>query len=142
MSSTPGEQAFLQMINSGAPPCWRALGADVRHVDSEAGLAEVNFTMPLDYCHSRDVVQGGFVTGMLDATMTTAVFAMFQKIITLSSLEIKVSFLRPSRAGSFTCHGKVLRLGKSTAFLEGELFGSDGDLTATATSTAKIVRPK
>ncbi|GIR69646.1 MAG: hypothetical protein CM15mP74_08970 [Halieaceae bacterium] len=34
--------------------------------------AVFTFTVPLEYCHSGDVVQGGFVTAMLDAAMSHA----------------------------------------------------------------------
>jgi acyl-coenzyme A thioesterase PaaI-like protein len=53
-----------------------------------------------------------------------------------------VSFLAPSLAGKFRAEGRVLQLGKSIAFLEASLFNAEGELTATSTSTAKIVMAK
>ena len=42
--------------------CW----AEVVELDM-ANKKQFLFTVPLEYCHSGDVVQGGFVTAMLDA---------------------------------------------------------------------------
>lgn len=89
-----------------------------------------------------DIVQGGFVTAMLDAAMFHAAFGLHPDITNVATLEIKVSFLEPSRAGRFHCRGRLLKLGRSTGFMEGELFDENGVLTATATTTARLVRSR
>ena len=93
-------------------------------------------------CHSGDIAQGGFITGMLDATMSHAVFAVAGEPIILPTLEIKVSFLEIARAGELVASGTVIRLGKSVAFLEGQLKDLNGKILATASSTARILRKK
>jgi uncharacterized protein (TIGR00369 family) len=88
------------------------------------------------------VVQGGFVAAMLDAAMSHAVFTNIENVVALPTLELKVSYLAASLAGSFTAKGKIIRAGKSIVFLEGQLFDEQGELTATASSTAKVILPK
>ncbi len=133
--------ARIQSLNDTAPPCVRSLGGRVESFDTEARRIEMSFSMPLEFCHSGNVVQGGFVTGMLDAAMAHAVFLEVGARIPLPSLEINVSFLRPTLAGPQLARGRILRLGRSIAFLEGELFDQEGRLTARATSTARAIRP-
>ena len=130
----------IRQLNSGAPPCVQSLGGRVEDYDPERRLIVMSFSMPLDFCHSGNIVQGGFVTGMLDAAMAHAVFMELGMRIALPSLDINVSFLRPTLAGSQRAHGHILRLGRSVAFLEGELFDEEGRLTARATSTARVIR--
>ncbi len=132
-------EQILTALNNAPPPCMVSLGASILSVSTEDATAELSFDMPLAYCHSGDIVQGGFVTGMLDAAMTMAVFAAQGGVVNLPSLEIKVSFLAPSRAGKFIGKGRILRAGKSIVFLEGELFDEQGVLTATSSSTAKVI---
>jgi uncharacterized protein (TIGR00369 family) len=87
-------------------------------------------------------VQGGFVTGMLDAAMTHAVFLLVREDIILPTLEIKVSFLEIVKSGSVFASGFVRRLGKSIVFMEGQLYNSDGDILATASATARVIRQR
>jgi len=51
-----------------------------------------------------------------------------------------VSFLRPARPGRFVGTGRILHRGGTIAFLEGSLADADGELVATATATARVVR--
>ena len=74
--------------------------------------------------------------------MTMAVFAKQGGLVNLPSLEIKVSFLAPSRAGKFVGKGRVLRGGKSIIFLEGELYDEHGTLTAHFHQRRKLSRSK
>ena len=102
----------------------------------------MNFHASKAFCHSGDIVQGGFITGMLDATMSHAVLAAVKKPIVLPTLEIKVSFLEIARMGDLVATGTVVRLGKSVVFLEGQLKDPQGKLLATASSTARILLRK
>ena len=78
------------------------LGGRVIEVDSKEGSCTFEFNIGHEFCHSVDVVQGGFVTAMLDATMSHAAFGQQSDIINVATLEIKVSFLEPSRAATTT----------------------------------------
>jgi uncharacterized protein (TIGR00369 family) len=91
-----------------------------------------------------DVVQGGFVTAMLDAAMSHAVFAMQDddSLVNLSSLEIKTSYLETTRAGLLRAEGTIIKAGYKLAFLEGRLIDAQGVLTATSSSVAKLIRAK
>ncbi|MCX2980052.1 PaaI family thioesterase [Halieaceae bacterium IMCC14734] len=118
------------------------MGAEITAADTTALNCTIRFDISTDYCHSGDIVQGGFVTAMLDAAMSHAAFALEDNILNIASLEIKTTFLEPSRAGVFNATGKLLKVGRSIGFMSGELFNDDGVLTATATTTAKLVRAR
>lgn len=60
----------------------------------------------------------------------------------LASLEIKVSFLDRVDVAPFEAKARVPRRGRSTAFLEADLFAQDGLLCARAVSTGKLLRPR
>lgn len=98
----------------------------------------MTFDISEHFCHSGDIIQGGFVTAMLDAVSTFAAFSTNSNIIKLATLELKVTFLRASRAGKFKAIGRVEQMGKSIAFLTGDLFDETGQKTASITTTAKI----
>ena len=72
--------------------------------------------------------------------MSHAVFSVCPDVLSVATLEIKVSYLEPSRAGRFECRGRLRKTGHRIAFMEGELMDAHGAITATATTTAKLVR--
>tara|TARA_R110002049_G_scaffold37960_7_gene118659 strand:+ start:1131 stop:1559 length:429 start_codon:yes stop_codon:yes gene_type:complete len=130
----------IEQLNAFTPGFIKMLGGNIVAIEPEAPSCTFEFDVSTDFCHSVDVVQGGFVTAMLDAAMSHAVFATLDNIANVSSLEIKTSFLEPTRAGYQRVVGKVIKNSYKTAFMEGHCYNSDGLLTATASSVAKLVR--
>lgn len=135
-------EELIARLNAHAPPALKTLGGSVVSYDDQSQTMVMHYHASEALCHSGDIVQGGFITGMLDATMSHAVFAVVREPIILPTLEIKVSFLEIARAGDFVASGTVVRLGKSVVFLEGQLKDPQGKLLATASSTARILRKK
>ena len=121
------------------PPVAKTLGWTLRAIDAEAGTIEIGFVAGEDFTNPTGAVQGGFVAAMLDDTMGPAVFAMGKGEIFAPTLDLNVSFIRPARPGTFVGKGRVVSLGKSIAFLEGELYDSEGNLIARATATARVM---
>ena len=61
---------ILMALQSDSAPCTETLGAKVTSFSSEPPEIEMEFEAIHDFTHSDgQVVQGGFVTGMLDAPM-------------------------------------------------------------------------
>ncbi|MBA6413733.1 PaaI family thioesterase [Parahaliea sp. F7430] len=134
------KQDEIDQLNTLIPPCLEVLNGRLVDFDLEEQSCEMAFDVSEQYCHSINVVQGGNVTVMLDAAMAHAAFIVDRDIVALPSLEIKVSFLEPTLAGPLRARGKVIKLGNSIAFLEGSLINGAGEVSARATSTAKLVR--
>ncbi|EAQ99241.1 PaaI family thioesterase [Congregibacter litoralis] len=130
----------LDRLNANLPVFMKLFDGKVAEFDVEDGTATLTFTVGENLCHSGDVVQGGFVTAMLDAAMSHAVFGYDDTVANLSSLEISTRYLEATRAGFLTAVGRIVRLSHKTAFLDGQLFNADGHLLATTQSVAKIYR--
>jgi uncharacterized protein (TIGR00369 family) len=131
---------IVEKFNATQPAVMKTLNARVVGFAPQRSELRMEFEIGLECCHSVDVVQGGFVTAMLDASMAHVVLALEQFSTRVSSIDINVSFLRPARAGHFVAVGGVVRLGRTIGFLQAELFNDAGQLTATATSTAHLSR--
>jgi acyl-CoA thioesterase len=121
-------------------PLLQSLG-DGRVVEFIAGenRAVMEFTARSEFCHSGDVVQGGFVTAWIDSAMAHAAMLATEGALAPATLEIKVSFFRSANPGPVRAEGWVQRLGRSIAFLEGRVTTLGGDVLAMATSTVKLV---
>ena len=107
--------------------------------DPEREYIELTFDARPGFAHPGGV-QGGFITGWIDAAMAHAVMWATEMQMIPMTLELKVTFLVAVRPGQqVTASGWILRRGRSIAFLEGQLRDPEGTLLATATSTAKLV---
>lgn len=134
------EQMIVDLLNQHSPACVKTLGGHVLSFDTDTNTLRMKFEAIPEFCHSGDIVQGGFITGMLDAAMAHAVFGVEKGWVILPTLEIKVSFLEAAHPGSLIATARIVRMGKSVAFLEAELHDDDGRVLATATSTTRVIR--
>lgn len=101
----------------------------------QSGKAVLEYQAKPEQCHSGGVVQGGFVTGWIDAAMAHAAIALKGNDIVPMSLELKVSFFAPARPGLVIAEGWVEKDGRRTGFFEGRLKDSEGTVLAKGTST-------
>ena len=134
------KKAMIEKINLRGPKFIGMLGGQLVDVDTDKTACTFEFNISNDFCHSIDVVQGGFVTAMLDAAMSHAIFICDQAVLNVSSLEIKTTYLAPTRAGKLRLEGWVIKQSYKTAFMEGHVYNQDNELTATASSVAKLLR--
>lgn len=104
-----------------------------------AGRAVLEYEAKQAQCHSGGVVQGGFVTGWIDAAMAHAAIALTGDQIVPMTLELKVSFFAPARPGRVIAEGWVERNGRRTCFYEGCLKDSAGTVLAKATTTMLLM---
>jgi uncharacterized protein (TIGR00369 family) len=134
------DDEIISLLNQHRPACVQTINGRVLSFARDKGELSMGFEPGLNCCHSVDIVQGGFITAMLDAAMAHVVLAVEKFQVTLSSIDINVSFLRPTRAGKFVAVGSIVKLGKNVGYLKAELFNEQGELTASATSSAYLSR--
>ncbi|RJT25452.1 PaaI family thioesterase [Chakrabartia godavariana] len=128
------------MTDASSPPdtLYAEMGL-VRIVEMDpAGRAMLEYRATPAQSHSGGVVQGGFVTGWIDAAMAHAVMAMPGLDAVPMTLEIKVSFFAPTRPGLVIAEAWVVQAGRRTVFVEGALKDSAGVLLAKASSTIAL----
>ncbi len=130
---------IVDQLNVAAPPYIKTLDGRIDAFDEDSGVIEFHFMANESHTHSDDIIQGGFVAGMLDAAMAHVVFCVLKKVVILATLEMKVSYLDVARPGKLVARGWVLRMGKTIGFLEAELSTVDGTILAKGTSTVRIV---
>lgn len=122
------------------PPASQRLGLRFLEAEPASGRIRVGFSAGEEFTNPHGQVQGGFLAAMLDETLGAALATTLAAGEFAVSLEIKVSFLRPAGPGTFVGEGRVTKRGRSIAFLEGSLRDPDGELLATATTTARLLR--
>jgi len=133
---------IVDQLNTAAPPYIKTLDGRIAAFDEDSGVIEFHFMANESHTHSNDIVQGGFVAGMLDAAMAHVVFCVLNRVVILATLEMKVSYLDIARPGELVSRGWILRMGKTIGFLEAELSAADGTVLAKGTSTVRIIDRK
>jgi uncharacterized protein (TIGR00369 family) len=145
MSQSPVSRAgpFWDAVSGRQPlpPAAAMLGWGLSRVAPERGEIEVFFDASEGFANAMGSIQGGFLAAMLDDTLGPALVATLPEGQFAPTLELKVSFLRLALPGRIIGTGRVVHRGGSIAFLAGELRDEAGALLATATATARIIRP-
>ena len=122
------------------PPVAQLLGWTLEEIDPVAGTIVVGFDAKPDFANPMGNVQGGILGAMLDDTMGPALVATLPPGKFAPTLEMKVSYLQPAKVGGrLFGHGRVIKVGWTIAFLEGELRNEAGEVLARASATARLV---
>ena len=101
------DSEILASFNSRSAPCTDTLGANVTNFSSKPPFIEMEFQAIYDFTHSDgEVVQGGFVTGMLDAPMAHLLMGLFDFKVMPMTLVINVSFFSPYETGKAGCYSR------------------------------------
>jgi uncharacterized protein (TIGR00369 family) len=132
---------FVQGLADGTLPLntmARTLGYDV--TEAVSGRVVIT-TQPNDsHLNPAGTVHGGFSATLLDSCMGLAVQSTLEKGFGSTTLEFKISLLRPitPETGVITAEGTVLTRGRRVGTAEGRITDSEGRLLAHGTTTCLI----
>ncbi|MFF7203171.1 PaaI family thioesterase [Streptomyces sp. NPDC008141] len=132
---------FWDGVN-GRSPMPRAaatLGWEFIDADVDNGTIRVAFHATEDFINPTGNVLGAFLAAMLYDTVGPALLATLQPDQFQSTLEFKVSFLRPVRPGRLFGNGRVVHRVGDIAHLEASLTDVDDIVIATASATARVI---
>lgn len=140
--SGEGYEDFMRLVVgdhlSGPPPYAELFG--MRPLLAEPGHVRMECEATPLMVNPMGAVQGGFITAMLDDAMGPAGITALGPGHGVPTLELKVSFHRALLPGRVVVDGSVVHKGRSIIFLEGSMRNGDGELVASATATARVVR--
>jgi len=124
-----------------AAPIAALMGMSIIHI-GEGTVTFQGIPGPEHY-NPIGTVHGGWFGTMLDSCMGCAVHTSLAPGFVYTTLEYKVSLLRPvfDSTGPLHAIGKVIHSGRRTATADGQIVGPDGKIYATGTTTC-IVMPR
>ena len=136
------DESQLKALFKGmsAPPSATHLGARFLSADPATGKVVIEFTARPEFVNPAGVIQGGFLTAMLDDTMGPAGAIATRGEYFTTTLDLTVSFLAPAKVGKLIGRGEVVQLGNTIAFLAATLEDEEGRIVARATSTARLIK--
>ncbi|CAN5145095.1 PaaI family thioesterase [soil metagenome] len=123
--------------STNVPSGSRTLGFRLAACSQAEMRTDVEFEARADLlCNPMGQIQGGYLCAMLDEAMSTACLVASKMTCVAPTIEMKTSFLRPVMPGTLRAIGRVVRWGKTVAFMEGERYDSEGRLCAKASGSA------
>lgn len=116
----------------------RTLGYDV--VEAESGRVVVTAEPTVDHLNPAGTVHGGLAATMLDSCMGLAIQSTLEKGVGSTTLEFKISFVRPitPETGVIRAEGTVLNRGRRVGIAEGRVTDTRGRLLVHGTTTCLI----
>jgi uncharacterized protein (TIGR00369 family) len=114
------------------------LGYDVSEVES--GRVVVTANPDANHLNPAGTVHGGFAATLLDSCMGLAVQSTLERGLGQTTLEFKISLLRPitPETGVIKAEGVVLNRGRRVGTAEGRITDGKGRLLAHGTTTCLI----
>lgn len=120
------------------PPCATLLGLDILDADRENGRVTIAFTAKPEFCNASGNVQGGILAAMLDDCMGPAILIATNAEAFPSTIDLNVQFLAPAKPGQLIGKSRVVKIGKTIAFVEADLEDANGNPIARGTASVRI----
>lgn len=144
-------QAALRSLFEDWIPFNRTLGLKVMSFNPSGAAIEFGMRPDLVGNYTHGILHGGVSAAVLDATaglsiMTRMAYdsadetldnrtARFKR---LSTIDLRIDYLRPGKGTHFTATGTVLRLGKKVAATRMELVDQDGEMIAAGAAAFQV----
>jgi len=136
-----GGLAFVQGLVDGTLPLntiAQTLGYDV--IEVESGRVVVTLVPNDTHLNPSGTVHGGLAATLLDSAMGLAIWSTLEKGLGQTTLEFKISLIRPITPGMgvIRAEGTVLNRGRRVGTAEGRITDERGRLLAHGTTTCLI----
>jgi len=119
------------------PPIARLLGLELVAVD--AGTARVTLDAAERHHNPVGTLHGGVLCDLADLAMGIALGTLFDGGEVFTTVELKMSFVRPVRTGLLQADARVVHRGRTLSLVECDVTGLEGKLVARASSTLIVV---
>ena len=112
---------------------WKLLG--IEFVDVEKGRAKMRLPFDPKLTNSTGASHGGALFTLADSAGSMALVSMAAKGEVVTTVEMKINFLKPFTGGEAVAEATILHCGKSTALGDVEIKDGEGALIAKGSAT-------
>jgi len=128
-------QAASLVVNRS--PYFALLSMSIREIGM--GYALLDIEVQNKHLQPFGVVHGGVFASIVDAAAFWAVFSEVDEDTAMTSVDLKVNFLAPARAGKLIARGRRIKLGKTLALADAEVVDEENRILAHGTSTLMVI---
>jgi len=102
----------------------------------EDGIGRVSIQVDERLMHPQQIVHGGVIFTLADTAMSMALISVIPPGTRFSTIEAKINFLVPVRAGELLAEASIVQQGRSIAVLEATVYNLYDDAR---TAVARIL---
>jgi uncharacterized protein (TIGR00369 family) len=136
-ASTGGETIFDRL--GDLPQVAALIDWTLVELDKNSDSIRLSFTALPSFTNPAGHVHGGFIVTMLDECMGSAIVGLREARFLPVTLSMTTDFIRPVLPGAVLGVGRITSIGRSSAFLEGKLTDTGGNLLARATGVYRLL---
>jgi acyl-CoA thioesterase len=134
------EELRQRLTSSGY---FQLIGLQIDH--AQEGQCTVRIQVDERLQHHQKIVHGGVIFTLADTAMSLALLSALPSAMLISTIEAKINYLRPVRAGELIAEANIIHKGRTTAVLESSVYNLNGverKDVARALGTFNIQAPK
>ena len=126
----------LDLIKQGVNNMGIARLLGMRIEALEDGIGRVSIQVDERLMHPQQIVHGGVIFTLADTAMSMALISVIPPGTRFSTIEAKINFLVPVRAGELLAEASIVQQGRSIAVLEATVYNLYDDAR---TAVARIL---
>lgn len=96
-------------------------------VQAQDGQGSVRIKVDGRLMHPQQIVHGGVIFTLADTAMSMALLSILPAGTRFSTVEAKINYLAPVRAGEIVAEATILQQGRTIAVLESTIHNIDGE---------------
>ena len=121
-------------------PFWSLLGMQL--VDVKKGWAQIRLPFDKKLTNAVGLVHGGAIFTPADSAVGMALIGMVSRNENISTLEMKINYLKPVKTGEIIAAAKIVHKGKQTAIGDVEVRDKNDALIAKGLATYAIFKKR
>ena len=119
-------------------PFWSLLGMDL--IGVKKGWAKIRLPISEKLANGVGMAHGGAIFSPADSAVGMALVGLLNKDETVSTLEMKINYLKPVQGGAIVAEAKIIHRGTMTAIGDVEVRDDEGNLVAKGMATYAIFK--
>lgn len=119
-------------------PFWSLLGMELIAV--KKGWAKIRLPYTAKLANGIGLAHGGAIFSPADSAVGMALVGLLNKDETVSTLEMKINYLKPVQGGEIVAEAKIIHRGTMTAIGDVEVRDDKGNLVAKGLATYAIFK--
>ena len=131
------KSSLMKTTNTMAP-YWQLLGMEL--LDFKQGWAKVKLPFDTKLTNPTGIAHGGSVFSVADAAAAMAAMGTVEKGELVTTIEMKINYVKPFITGEITGEAKIVYKGTTTALGDVDVRNEQGDLIAKAQATYMILK--
>ena len=128
-------KAVTAVINNC--PYFKLLSAELKSL--EWGESYLELEVQEKHFQPYGIVHGGVCASILDAAAFWAIYAGFEEVVGLTTVEMKINYLAPVSEGRLIAKGRCIKAGKTICLGDATIHDDKDRLVAHGTSTVMVL---